>query len=369
MDTDALRLTGSLIFYRLCDICWEIDLKLVESKLGGTRRLRIERKRFSKAFEFANPPITIVLGDFTRDVMGIPRTMKAYGKIYDFGAMSIILELPVTDISIAEWESVAGEFRFKNPLDADFLRLRDSLVSSLRGAMVGKGMPGMEEEYTIYYIRRISQAMSAREFCSSYDMPGFLLLEEGEVSPGKAILRELTHYTFSYSDNDLVMINWDNALVFEPSGAMDIPDLLEFANAQLLALRVYDQLLEREIDTIHSDISSKGPASIWKIRHYQGLAARVMRTYTDLTYITEKVDNSLKVTDDVYYAKVYAAALELFKVGTWAASIKKKFDISSRAYSMLHQTISNRRNELLELTIIILIALEIILFVFWEYGN
>jgi len=95
----------------------------------------------------------------------------------------------------------------------------------------------------------------------------------------------------------------------------------------------------------------------------------VMRTFTDIMYITEKVDNSLKVTDDVYYAKVYAAALDLFKVKAWEDSIRKKFDIATRAYGMLTQAISNRRNELLEVIIIVLIAVEIVFFVLWEFHS
>ncbi len=357
------------MFYRLFDVCWESDLRLVESRVAGTKRLRIDRKRFSKAFEFANPPVTIALEDLTREVMGTGRTLKAYGKIYDYGAMSIILELPITDVTATELESIARDVRSTNPFEAEFLRLKDRLVSILGDAMSGKGMPGVEEEYTVYYIRRSSEALPAMELCSMFDLRSLLMSEEGEPFPGETVFKELSPYTFSYSDNDLIIINWDNALVMEPSGVMDIPDLLEFANAQLLELRVYDRLLDRELDTIYSTIGKKAPVSIWKIRHYQGLATKVMRTFTELTYITEKVDNSLKVTDDVYYAKVYTAALELFKVKDWEGSIKKKFDIVSRAYSMLTQAISNRRNELLELIIIILIAIEIVFFVLWEFKN
>lgn len=357
------------MFYRLFDVCWESDLRLVESRVAGTKRLRIDRKRFSKAFEFANPPITIALEDLSCEVMGTTITLKAYGKVYDYGALSVILELPLSNVTMSELESIARNVRSTNPFESEFLRLKDRLVSTLGNAMSGKGMPGIEEEYTIYYIRQMSHSLSAKEFCSSHDIPGLLLSEEGEPVPGETVFNELSPYTFSYSDNDLVVINWDNALVVEPSGVMDIPDLLEFANAQLLELRVYDRLLDRELDTIYSTIGKKAPASIWKIRHYQGLATKVMRTFTELTYITEKVDNSLKVTDDVYYAKVYAAALELFKVKAWEGSIKKKFDIVSRAYNMLNQAISNRRNELLELIIIILIAIEIVFFVVWEFKN
>jgi uncharacterized Rmd1/YagE family protein len=51
-------------------------------------------------------------------------------------------------------------------------------------------------------------------------------------------------------------------------------------------------------------------------------------------------------------------------VKEWEDSIKKKLDISSNVYDMLCREISNKRIELLELAIVILIVLEIIIF-FW----
>jgi len=369
MDDTIVRVDGSILLYRLYDVCWETDLKLVESRIAGARRLSIDRKRFSKAFEFANPPVTIALENLSRDVSGAPRTLKTYGKVYDYGALSIILELPVSNVSTTELEAIARELRSATPFEADFTRLKDQLVKTLGDAMTGKGSPGVEEEYSIYYIRDSGKGVTSEKFCSICDLRSLLLSEQGEPDPRETISTDFAPYTFSYSENDMAIINWDNALVIEPSGVMDIPDLLEFANAQLLELRVYDRLLDRELDSIYSTIGREKTPSIWKVKHYQGLATKVMRTFTELTYVTEKVDNSLKVTDDVYYAKVYAAALELFRVKAWEDSIRKKFDIASRAYDMLTRAISNRRSELLELIIILLIAVEIVFFVIQEIRN
>ena len=86
-----------------------------------------------------------------------------------------------------------------------------------------------------------------------------------------------------------------------------------------------------------------------------------MLTITDLTHITEKTGNSLKVTEDVYYARIYASALSHFKVRQWAESIERKINIASRIYDMLYRIISNKRTELLELVIVILIVMEIVL--------
>lgn len=44
--------------------------------------------------------------------------------------------------------------------------------------------------------------------------------------------------------------------------------------------------------------------SIWKIKEYERFASRIMKTVADLTKITERIDSSLKVAEDVYYAKI-----------------------------------------------------------------
>jgi len=50
---------------------------------------------------------------------------------------------------------------------------------------------------------------------------------------------ELLPHRFSYYTDDLTILTWDNALVVEPSpGDTDVQYILEFANAQLLELRV-----------------------------------------------------------------------------------------------------------------------------------
>jgi uncharacterized Rmd1/YagE family protein len=58
------------------------------------------------------------------------------------------------------------------------------------------------------------------------------------------------------------------------------------------------------------------------------------------------------------------AALRLFRVKEWDAVIRRKLDLATRVYDMLYRDIATKRTELLELVIIILIAVEIVLFIF-----
>ena len=88
-----------------------------------------------------------------------------------------------------------------------------------------------------------------------------------------------------------------------------------------------------------------------------------MKTITELMGITEKIDSALKVTEDAYYAKIYLAALRLFRVKDWEGSIEKKLDIASNTYDMLSQSIAIKRSEILSLVIVVLIAIEIVIFI------
>jgi hypothetical protein len=366
MGDGGLTISGGILIYRLYDVAWDIDLVKVEERVREYKRQSIDRKRFSKAFEFANPPLSLKLKSFEKDLDGRRYSINIFAKVYDYGVLTIIFEIPFKELPMAGFESLAKSI--DGPFEEDFPREVDGLVRDLGQALHQAYRSRCEEDYIIYYMREISPPLkSVADLVRTSDIRGLLLYEEGESPPSEASKEELRSYSFSYSDRDLVVLSWDKALVLEPSGSMDIPDLLEFANAQLLELRVYDDMLDKELDNINNRIISQVSPSIWKIRRYESLAASVMRTVMDLTRITERIDNAIKVTEDVYYARVYSSALSLFKVQQWERSLERKISIATRFYDMLYRGISNKRTEILEFIIVVLIVIEIVLFIVIKY--
>jgi len=67
------------------------------------------------------------------------------------------------------------------------------------------------------------------------------------------------------------------------------------------------------------------------------------------------------VTDDVYLARLYSAALELYRARTWRAGIDRKLTIIRDTYAMLNGEAQARRPALLEIAIALLIVFEIVL--------
>jgi uncharacterized Rmd1/YagE family protein len=91
----------------------------------------------------------------------------------------------------------------------------------------------------------------------------------------------------------------------------------------------------------------------------------LMETYAAVSEIIEKVNNLIKVTEDVYYARVYATALKVQRSSQWSESVSRKIEVIRDNYSMLSDEVRIQHSNFLEWIIIILIALEIVL-VIWQ---
>ena len=50
------------------------------------------------------------------------------------------------------------------------------------------------------------------------------------------------------------MLTWDRAFLVEPEGDTDVADVLQVANAQLLEMLHYDQLLDEELPRMYERV-------------------------------------------------------------------------------------------------------------------
>ena len=138
--------------------------------------------------------------------------------------------------------------------------------------------------------------------------------------------------------------------------------MLEVANAQLLEMRYYDELLDDELPRMYDLVAKARRArTLLTSRRFANLARRLHTLVAEVTELTERVDNALQVTEDVYLARIYAAALELSRVPAVNAAVDRKLAIIRDTYSALYDESSASRTELMEVLIIVLIAAEIVI--------
>ena len=139
----------------------------------------------------------------------------------------------------------------------------------------------------------------------------------------------------------------------------DVQYVLEFANAQLLELRWYDAVLDTEVPAIQTRFRQARQGFHLLGRRYSRLLESLQQRVADSVEMIERVENSLKVTDDVYLARVYAGALEEFRERTWRSGIERKIAIIRGTYDMLNAESLARRSEWLEIIIVLLIMFEL----------
>jgi hypothetical protein len=102
------------------------------------------------------------------------------------------------------------------------------------------------------------------------------------------------------------------------------------------------------------------PGTILGLRYARALAG-IANVMADMVEVLERVDNSLKVTDDVYLARIYSAALDIFRGRAWRAGIERKIGLVRDTYEMLAAQAQAARAEALEVAIVVLIVIEIVL--------
>ena len=172
---------------------------------------------------------------------------------------------------------------------------------------------------------------------------------------------DLLSRRFSYLEDDLAIVTWSSALVVETAQEdTDVQYVLEFANAQLLELRVYDALLDAELPVLYDRIEARRRRPI-PTRRYRPLLAELQTPVADIVEIVERADNGFKVVNDVYLARVYLGALEVFREQAWRRGIDRKLQIFRDTYSMLNAEAQSARGELLEIMIILLFLADIVI--------
>ena len=357
---------GHVTALRLYDIAYAIDLGRVEDIWARHAGTASSRSRLSatpaKAVAFGVPPVALPLDAIPLHLGPLAATAAVTARVYDFGVVALALRVPAVDLSWPDYTALL------NAVDAHVGdggdgRLWDGLLARVRTllaeALVRPTGSAIEADYLIGTVHAFSETLTAAALRDRVDLAPLLSGEQRALSDGAR--RDLLRQSFSYYADDLVVLTWDRAFIYEPRGDSDVADVLEVANAQLLEMRYYDELLDDELPRMYGLVQTTRRTAILAPRRFAKLARRLYTLVAEVTELTEKADNALQVTEDVYLARIYASALGLFRVPTVSAAVDRKLSIIRDTYTALYDEANSSRAGLMEFLILVLIAVEIIL--------
>src|SRR5262249_51117408 len=154
---------------------------------------------------------------------------------------------PPRDLPWPAFAEFGSKLGLVSELTPVFLRHLEALRATLAPAITRPAVAPVTEDYVVFRVDALRDAAGmpcGRHVLRDEDLVPLLLDETQPLS--EAAVRDLLPHRFSYYRDDLAVLTWNNALVVEPNHAdTDVQYVLEFANAQLLQLRVQDAQLDR----------------------------------------------------------------------------------------------------------------------------
>ena len=361
MDHKTLTLGKTKIYgYRIFDVGDEIDVSHAAAILDKTQEVsRYQLRKTRRSLIISHRPVVATLAStsFTKDGRHYPVTILA--KIWAFGAVSLQLSFELNSPHGFAELAEMGHFVENDPgfhgLAQDSMK---ELVDLLRPAIDG---PRLWDDYEDYIIYAIEQAeglgpVDPKRFID--DQVTAMIFGERPMAFAPQVNESLEKHILQYGCDDLVMIHWNGALIYDLQDGGDIADIIEFALCQLLELRYYDQILDDQLNQLYQNIESTRK-TVWR-NPYAHLSKRSALQYIELSDIIDKVSNAFKTTGDFYYATIFRAATQKFYIPDWRNSVSAKLNNLAEVSKLFQGEVNERRNQIMEATIVVLIAVEVL---------
>ena len=349
---------GALRAFYLFDIADTIDLRRLRT-VGGESLAPAHlplRPHTSPAYlQFPTPPLAARLSDETLNGLRIERRVK----LFDYGVVSVRLSAPFQG-GWAEFIEFATRLRNSEELAAVAQRTVSEVRHEIEEALDDPHEP-LIEDYFVIEVERFSPAIDAEALAGGHEAElGSLLL--GESQPlSRVHLTTALRERFSYFADDLTIVQWDAAFIYDRrESAEAIGDILEFANSQLVELRTYDALLDRELDNIYAMHPGRQIRSPLERRAAEQ-AGSLRYLIVDVLELIDRSSNALKIIGDAYYARIYRAAAARLALEDWERQIDRKLDSVGEIYRFLNDQARGGREQFLEIVVIVLIVMEVVI--------
>lgn len=351
---------GRILIYRVFDIGRDVNLESAQKAFEtekSAQRFRLNRS--TKAMIINNAPLSLNVGITKYEAQGHSLDLEVSAKIWHFGALSVTMSFGIPESM--SWNTLielGNYLENDNKLDALAKQKAEEILLGMNPERIHTTSWETYEDYICYFFRKLEGCeKNTMDVFNRYDVFRLILSENNE-NLSEQTKRTILDSTFQYSNEDLAVIDWNSALIIEPSGSMDIVDVIEFSLCQLLEMRHYDDLLDEKLAYLYNALEKK-KYNVFQ-GYYDKLSKEAAKFYLDIADTIESVENSMKVVGDFYLAKIFRAASQRFRFKDWQESVNQKLDNLAQISKIFVAEGNEKKNQLLEIIIIVLIAIEVV---------
>jgi len=352
---------GSFRALLLYDIAEEIDLDEVRRLLGAAPPGRSPgfKSPAPGYVRFERPPVVESCEPIRLATGEVASVSLRY---FDYGAVSLEAELQFESdwpglIALANRWIEAGE------VEQRAQKHMQDCVGRLRKALRKPYPEWLDEVYYVVHLREMADGSAAppagARLIADYGREISQVIR-GETMPlAEVEQREVLASSISYYPNDLMVVGWLAALVYDtPDGAAPMIQLLEYANTQLLEFRRYDEILTAVLKDAYAALDRKtGLFSRWRLARD---AERLNRLRLEVTELAERADNAIKFLSDMFYARAYRLAAAKVGANDYRSLVDQKLRTAGDLYEFMVNEFREARGFVLEVLVIVILIIELV---------
>ena len=361
------RYTGEVVYIYAFDVAYEMTRQPVRELLGQpVAQFVVDASKRSPRQLFFYRPQMVRLPPLERIGPHGPLRVERVIKLLPVGAISISVRVP---FEVEQVEDLVGyhDLQFSNgSLSDEVRRLAEEVRSELAAHYVRPvGQLADEEAYTVFCIEspllaEAGATLGAEAWWrANRRAVASLLTQEPDADHlSKQEADESTGRFLSYYERDLVVIDWDAALIIdERQNFEETLYVMELANLQLAELEAYDRILDDSLERAYRDLNTR-PA-----RGRAAVLRELREIRIDLARFSDELGNITKFFGDWHLARIYENISARFHLGDWHRTIDKKQRTLDDLYELLNHDQTNRWMLILEVTIVLLFVIDLVILI------
>lgn len=358
---------GEVVYIYAFDVAYDMDHFPQERLMGQpVAQFVVDSSKRSPRQLFMHRPQMVRLPPWERIGPAGPMRMSRTIKLLPVGAVSITVRVPFQVSRIEDLVSF-HDLQFCNGSLHDEVRaLAEEVRRELAPHCIRPASNVSEEEaYTVFCLQSPLLLEDGTTMRSEMWLKAnrreiaALLTQEPDIDHlSKQESDESTGRFLSYYEHDLIVVDWDAALILdEPRNFDEILYVMELANLQLAELEAYDRLLDDALDRAYRDLSVR------RLRWRPAVLRELREIRIDLARFNDELSNITKFFGDWHLARIYETIASRFHLGDWHRSIENKLRTLDNMYQLLHHDHTNRLMLILEATIVLLFIVDLVVLV------
>lgn len=359
------RYCGEVVYVYAYDVAYELNREPVTQLLGqNVVPFAVDSSRRKPRHHSFYQPQMVRLPALERVGPRGPVKLDRVIKLLPVGAISITVRVP---FEVDRIEDLVGyhDLQFDTgSLNADVRLLAEAVHRELAPFSIRPNPHLAEEEaYTVFclespMLNRDGTKTGAEQWfqANRRQVAALLTQESDQAHLSNQEADESTARYLSYYQNDLVVMDWDAALLIdEREDFEETLYVMELANLQLAELEAYDRLIDESLERSYRDLNRRDS------RKRKHVLRELREIRIDMARFNDELRNITKFFGDWHLAKVYEHVAARFHLGDWHRALEEKLKTLDELYEILKHDENNRWMLMLEVTIVLLFIIDLVM--------